>query len=392
MTPRKNLILALVIAAMAFTAARLFEVVLHKVQYLEVRTRTVGDAMDVQSANEASLFSIPGVLGTGVGWDDAGRPELKVFVDPGATLPVLPQALGGYPVSVERAGPFYALGSLDATEYAEVFGAGPAGGGEAASAVQDGGPHYRGALGTVEAEDSDLLPRSRFERPVPMGVSTGHTKSTAGTIGAVVTDGENRFALSNWHVWVPGGAGRVGDALLQPGPYDGGLDPSDLIGTLYAFEPVQLSPFASNRIDAAIMRTDDVAPHTPENGYGTPRSETLRARPGLEVKKYGRTTGYTFGRVDAINVSINVNYGSAGNSVARFNGQIITCCNMSQGGDSGSLIVAHDVDRDGNPGRNDRKPVALLFAGDQTRTIANPIDLVLDRFGVTIVSEESRER
>ena len=32
--------------------------------------------------------------------------------------------------------------------------------------------------------------------PVPMGVSTGHTRSTAGTIGAVVTDGERRYALS----------------------------------------------------------------------------------------------------------------------------------------------------------------------------------------------------
>jgi hypothetical protein len=35
-------------------------------------------------------------------------------------------------------------------------------------------------------------------------------------------------------------------------------------------------------------------------------------------------------------------------------------------------------------GSNDRRPVGLLFAGSNTNTIANPIDLVLDRFKVQI--------
>src|SRR5205823_4257550 len=48
---------------------------------------------------------------------------------------------------------------------------------------------------------------------------------------------------------------------------------------------------------------------------------------------------------------------------------------FSGGGDSGSLIVTDD----GN-----LNPVALLFAGSSTVTIANRIDLVLNRFGVTI--------
>ena len=52
---------------------------------------------------------------------------------------------------------------------------------------------------------------------------------------------------------------------------------------------------------------------------------------------------------------------------------------FSQGGDSGSLIVTYDPDN-----ANEKKPVGLLFAGSSTHTIANPIDLVLDRFGVTI--------
>src|SRR6185312_2014289 len=48
---------------------------------------------------------------------------------------------------------------------------------------------------------------------------------------------------------------------------------------------------------------------------------------------------------------------------------------FSNGGDSGSLIVGDDANLN---------PVGLLFAGSSTITIANRIDLVLNRFGVTI--------
>ncbi|MDX1393107.1 MAG: hypothetical protein R3195_01905 [Gemmatimonadota bacterium] len=316
--------------------------------------QSIEGAIRVQSMVEDALFEIDQVLGLGVGWTADGRTALRVFVEPGA-VSMVPSRLGGLPVVVSEAGPFYA------------------GVPEAVSA---------------EADDNELLPTSRFDRPVPVGISTGHLNSTAGTIGAVVTDGLETYALSNWHVFVPAGQARVGDPLLQPGPYDGGANPADVIGTLAAFEPVKLSMFANNRIDAAIARTDQVSPFTPSNGYGTARSETMKARPGLRVQKYGRTTGHTFGQVESINTSINVTYGSAGSQVARFTGQVIICCSFSAGGDSGSLIVAHDVDDEGDEGPNNRKPVALLFAGDRTRTIANPIDLVLDRFGVTIVEGE----
>lgn len=53
----------------------------------------------------------------------------------------------------------------------------------------------------------------------------------------------------------------------------------------------------------------------------------------------------------------------------------ICCSGFSDGGDSGSLIVSSD----GN-----KNPIALLFAGDGTLTYGNRIDLVLDRFGVTM--------
>ena len=91
--------------------------------------------------------------------------------------------------------------------------------------------------------------------------------------------------------------------------------------------------------------------------------------------KYGRTTGQTTGKIDAINAIVNVGYDSG---VARFVGQIIISPgSFSAGGDSGSLIVVQK-------GEDKGKPVGLLFAGSPFITVANPIDAVLTSFGVTV--------
>jgi hypothetical protein len=61
---------------------------------------------------------------------------------------------------------------------------------------------------------------------------------------------------------------------------------------------------------------------------------------------------------------------------ARFVDQvIITPGGFSDGGDSGSLIVTDNADKN---------PVALLFAGSSTETIANRIDFVLNYFSVAV--------
>jgi hypothetical protein len=218
------------------------------------------------------------------------------------------------------------------------------------------------------------------ERPVPIGVSTGHPDITAGTIGCRVTDGSNVFALSNNHVYANENLASIGDNVLQPGTYDGGVDPDDMIGTLADFEPINFHPRARNKIDAAIAltSTDMVGNATPSgdpdypDGYGTPSSTTATAYVGMEVQKYGRTTGHTYGDVTGINATVRVGYSTRS---AIFVEQIlIEPGGFSAGGDSGSLVVT-------KIGKN---PVGLLFAGSSTMTVANPIDLVLERFGVTV--------
>jgi hypothetical protein len=172
-----------------------------------------------------------------------------------------------------------------------------------------------------------------------------------------------------------------GDVALQPGVVDGGRNPSDALATLFDFEPIGFCGTLGcplNRIDAAVAltTTEKLGTATPENGYGTPRSATVEPALGMRVQKYGRTTGHTVGQISGLNATLDINYRTG---TARFTGQIvITGGEFSTGGDSGSLIVTKSFLM------ADRRPVGLLFAGSSSNTIANPIDLVLDRFGVTI--------
>lgn len=99
---------------------------------------------------------------------------------------------------------------------------------------------------------------------------------------------------------------------------------------------------------------------------------TMPATIGQTVRKHGRTTGFTTGTVTLLNATVNVSYiTSLGRRTARFSGQIITTA-MSQGGDSGSVVV------DGST----NNAVGLLFAGSPQATIMTPIDVVLDALNV----------
>lgn len=301
-------------------------------------------AIRAQERHTDSLMLDPNVVGTAVGVGAHGHGAVKIFVKD-ARKGGLPGVLDGIPVEVEETGEIVALREKP-----------------------------------VEAEP--LLARTdRWPRPVPIGVSTGHPDITAGTIGCRVTDGTSVYALSNNHVYANANQASPGDNVLQPGPYDGGVDPDDAIGTLDEFVPIVFSTSASNTIDAAIAlsSTGNLGNATPSDGYGLPKSTiVLSPKVGLRVMKYGRTTGLTKGRIYAINATVNVNYGIG---IARFVNQIvISPGSFSKGGDSGSLIV---VER----GADARRPVGLLFAGSSSVTIANPMGAVLDAFGVTIDGE-----
>jgi hypothetical protein len=265
----------------------------------------------------------------------------------------------------------------------------------------------------LDALPTDVMETGAFQalqsrtgrlRPAPGGVSIGHRDVTAGTLGCLVRRGGERFILSNNHVLANSNAGAAGDPVLQPGVHDGGRFPEDQIATLADFVPIRfaespsdcslargmatlLNGFAGllesrtrfrtvrpraveNRVDAAIARPGldaDVSDEILELGA---ISGLAKLELGSPVRKSGRTTGLTEGRIEQIDVTVDVSYGAG--RIARFTEQLMAGA-MSQGGDSGSAVL----DAENRLG-------ALLFAGSDTTTVLNPIDAVFSALDLSL--------
>jgi len=315
-------------------------------QLAAARADDIQRAIAAQERHNATLLRIPGVIGTAVGIMPNGKAGVRVFVvDSGVRN--IPGFVDDVAVAVQVTGQIVAF--------------------------------------------SDPTLRAR---PAPIGYSIGHPAITAGTMGALVRDAASQlFALSNNHVLANQNDASIGDPMLQPGPFDGGTA-ADQIGTLAAFRALNFSG-GNNTIDAAIGQITnpiDVSSSTPtDDGYGQPNSKIFgdanndrvfddkTALLSLNVQKFGRTTKLTHGQITGINGTINVCYEVfiifCVKSATFVDQLIIEPGAFSGGGDSGSLIVTDDANRN---------PVALLFAGGSTSTIGNRIDLVLNRFNVTV--------
>ena len=80
-------------------------------------------------------------------------------------------------------------------------------------------------------------PRDSWRPVVPPGVSVGHYRTTTGTFACLVRRGSEVFLLSNNHVLADSNKGREGDAILQPGPVDGGTA-RDVVAYLAEYVPL----------------------------------------------------------------------------------------------------------------------------------------------------------
>ena len=242
-------------------------------------------------------------------------------------------------------------------------------------------------------------------RPAPGGVSCGHVDITAGTLGCLVTRGEQLYILSNNHVLADSNDARPGDPILQPGPYDGGTI-DDQIATLEEFVSINFGtdgstcPFASgtaavfnwlaqlvasqhriqafrqnlaaNLVDAAIARplSDDLVKREILE-IGLPQG-TGEGTLGLSVRKSGRTTGLTSGEITQVDATVQVSYGLG--KTATFSDQLVAGP-MSSGGDSGSAVLDED-----------NRVIGLLFAGSSSTTVMNRIQNVMTALDVDIAT------
>ncbi len=227
------------------------------------------------------------------------------------------------------------------------------------------------------------MPNPRVQwRPAQPGCSIGFryparsSNRMAGTLGAVVVDAEGtKYILSNNHVLADEGRLKKGAPIFQAGILD--LDASSA-----ASEIAKLSRWISFdqskplKVDCALA--EPVMPDLLSKQIlqiGAPQG-TTDAVIDMMVHKFGRTTGYTAGRITSINADVVIGYETG---TYTFEDQIMIISldsnSFSMSGDSGALVVQR------GPGQ---LAVGLLFAGSTTHSTANHISDVLQALQVKL--------
>ncbi len=219
--------------------------------------------------------------------------------------------------------------------------------------------------------------------PLVGGISIGPDRVIGGyvfvgTLGAPVVDlTTNKTALlSNFHVMCVDNGWHAGDVMDQPGRVDGGSI-ANRVATLSRGVLSSHVDGAVSALDAGKTTKCEIVDIGTINGTAT---AVLNA----PVRKRGRTTLLTYGFVDAINATLNVDYGN-GIGVKTLSNQIGIRPDVthnpkfSDHGDSGSVVV------DAN-----NKIVGLLFAGNNTGyTYINPINFVFSELNIKLCSSKS---
>lgn len=210
-------------------------------------------------------------------------------------------------------------------------------------------------------------------RPAPGGVSVGHVEVTAGTLGCRAIDNKTQkyVGLTNNHVaalqWGTDKIGKVGDSILQPGPYDGGIDPDDKIGELLRWIDVEVDP-AENLIDAAIFSSDLLKGEVEEIGE---IESVLDPEIGMNIMKSGRTSGLNYSQIYDVDATVKV----SGSGDCLFTNQIIAKPALLDSGDSGSWVGHADSYR----------TIGLGFAGSSEISIINKGKNVEELLDITII-------
>jgi len=228
--------------------------------------------------------------------------------------------------------------------------------------------------------------RTKRQTVVAAGISVGSENITAGTVTGAFIDLEDgkTVVVSNRHV-LEGEVGKT--AVLQPGPYDGGKKPSNVIGYVkklvqwdvtempwwkriicflfgWLLEEWCMPEKKPNTLDAGVATwqpTDES--RKLESGVYMDDGSILKVKnampgdgiTGRNVWKIGRTTGLSIGYVRDDSVMAKVWYGDRW----RIFYDVVLVDGYARPGDSGSPVFLLS---DNQPSENDAF-VGLLFAG-----------------------------
>ena len=245
----------------------------------------------------------------------------------------------------------------------------------------------------IEGVETDVVETGRLRaqvasyrkrhRPAKPGCSIGFALDApqggllmAGTLGAIVTNGETRYILSNNHVLANENQLPVGAPIYQPGLLDHGDASTDAIARLSRFTP--LSSTEPNRVDCAIAEI--LAPELVRAAVMAKVGRLASAQPiavieGMSVEKAGRGSGYTRGKIFDVSATLTLGYEMG---EINFVDQILirgTDRVFSEDGDSGALVVDADSGR----------AAGLLIGGHGDYSVANHLEDVLTELGVSVV-------
>lgn len=241
--------------------------------------------------------------------------------------------------------------------------------------------------------------------PIKLGTSGGDSLDMttsgntvtccSGTLGSLVQRGSTFYILSNNHVLARSDQGKKGvDPITQPGLVDTNCTPGTTVATLTDYVTLPQGGTSTapkpGTVDAAIAQivssaavdtsgsilelgTASSTPNVPNPA--PPASTPVAPLVGMAVAKAGRSSGLTCSTISSVNTAVDIDYStscSGGTSfTVEYNNQIVIGGgSFSAAGDSGSLVV----------NTNTAQPVGLLYGGDNTSTVANPIGAVLNAF------------
>lgn len=259
--------------------------------------------------------------------------------------------------------------------------------------VIDGIPTDIVEIGEIKSLNLHPLTHVTRVRPLVAGVSIGNWAITAGTLGWFFKDGRGREMIgSNAHVFTddPLTPSSSEKRIVQPGRYDNGSVPDDIVGSYYWHQPLSgsecvisnavkdllngvsiffgrksrflLTLVEKAKIDFAVAEpstdfelelftADECegfvglgfagsaqasffckAQHIEDTGWKPIDKTIMPVNVGETIHKIGRTTEYTSGQVVDDSAFGRVNYG--GTSPVEFDDIILTTA-MLEGGDSG---------------------------------------------------------
>jgi len=230
--------------------------------------------------------------------------------------------------------------------------------------------HYvSGFFNSLFFDDYEVLNTRGITRPVMGGVSIGVLgKRIAGTLAfpAYTTSGLP-VIVSASHVIADEGKAPAGTQIIQPSMIDGGNE-NDIIGSLYYGTSIHYS--TANLVDGAVALLNSNIPYSNSVlGVGRINGE-VEPHVGMYVKKVGRTTYLTEGRILAVDGMVKVSGYHRGTAI--LSDQIITTT-YSQPGDSGAPVL----DRNNNM-------VGMLIATGFFYSVITPISNIKSSLSIQL--------